>query len=113
MLGPLLAGLVRSGAHLAWVAAVTCEATLTLIGLVRVATGQYVGGTLLAIATLGLWSIRRSAGPSTRPLAAVSRACATCGSASRAWPRTRLAPWAAALASHRLFAGYSLADGLP
>lgn len=50
----LLAGLVRSGAHLAWVAAVTCEATLTLIGLVRVATGQYVGGTLLAIATLGL-----------------------------------------------------------
>ncbi|MGH3410930.1 MAG: hypothetical protein ACRDRJ_51805 [Streptosporangiaceae bacterium] len=34
--------------------AVTCEATLTLIGLVRVATGQYVGGTLLAIATPGL-----------------------------------------------------------
>jgi hypothetical protein len=46
-------GLVRPGAHAAWVAAVTCEATLTLIGLVRVATGQYVGGTLLAIATLG------------------------------------------------------------
>jgi hypothetical protein len=50
----LLAGLVRSGSHAAWVAAVTCEATLTLVGLVRVATGQYAGGSLLAIATLGL-----------------------------------------------------------
>ena len=50
----LLAKLVRSGSHAAWVAAVTCEATLTLVGLVRVATGQYAGGSLLAIATLGL-----------------------------------------------------------
>lgn len=50
----LLAGLVRSGSHAAWVAAVTCEATLTLVGLVRVASAQYVGGTLLAIATLGV-----------------------------------------------------------
>jgi hypothetical protein len=50
----LLAGLVRSGPHAAWVAAVTCEATLTPVGLVRVATGQYAGGSLLAIATLGL-----------------------------------------------------------
>jgi hypothetical protein len=50
----LLAGLVRSGPHAAWVAAVTCEATLTLVGLVRVATGQYAGGSLLAVATPGL-----------------------------------------------------------
>ena len=50
----LLAKLVRSGSHAAWVAAVTCEATLTLVGLVRVTAGQDAGGSLLAIATLGL-----------------------------------------------------------
>ena len=50
----LLAGLVRSGTHAAWVAAVTCESTLTLIGLVRVSAAHYLGGTLLAIATLGV-----------------------------------------------------------
>jgi hypothetical protein len=50
----LLAGVIRSGTHAAWVAAVTCESTLTLIGLVRVTTGDYLGGTLLAIATLGV-----------------------------------------------------------
>jgi hypothetical protein len=49
----LLAGLFRSGTHAARVAAVTGESTLTLIGLVRVTTGDYPGGTLLAIATLG------------------------------------------------------------
>jgi hypothetical protein len=35
------------------VAVVTCESTLTLLGLVRVTTGYYLGGTLVAIATLG------------------------------------------------------------
>jgi hypothetical protein len=50
----LLAGLIRSGTHAAWAAAVTCESALTLIGLVRVATVDYLGGTLLAIATLGV-----------------------------------------------------------
>ncbi|HEX3491570.1 MAG TPA: hypothetical protein VHU92_19650 [Streptosporangiaceae bacterium] len=50
----LLAGLIRSGAHAAWVTAVTCESTLMLIGLVRVTAGDYLGGTLLAIATLGV-----------------------------------------------------------
>jgi hypothetical protein len=50
----LLAGLIRSGTHAAWVAGVTCESTLTLIGLVRVASVHYVGGTLFAIATLGV-----------------------------------------------------------
>jgi hypothetical protein len=50
----LLASLVRSGTHAAWVAAVTCETAFTLLGLVRVANAQYLGGTLLAMATLGV-----------------------------------------------------------
>ena len=32
----------------------TCEATITLFGLLHVATAQYPGGTLLAMATLGV-----------------------------------------------------------
>jgi len=50
----LLASLVRSGSHAAWVTAVTGEAVFTLLGLVRVASVQYLGGTLLAMATLGV-----------------------------------------------------------
>lgn len=49
-----LAGLARSGTHLAWVASVVAEGALTLLGLVRVMSLQYLGGTLFAIITLGV-----------------------------------------------------------
>jgi hypothetical protein len=50
-----LAGLVRSGTHAAWVIAVVFEGAFTLAGLWRVlASAGYLGGLLLAMATLGV-----------------------------------------------------------
>jgi hypothetical protein len=48
-----LAGLVRSGSHLAWLAAVMFESGYVVVGLVRFAFAPYLGGTLLAIVALG------------------------------------------------------------
>lgn len=48
-----LAGLVRSGGHGSWLTAMTVESALVAVGLFRFAYAGYVGGTLLAIITLG------------------------------------------------------------
>jgi hypothetical protein len=48
-----LAALVRSGTHTAWLAAITVESALVAVGLFRFAYAGYVGGTLLAMITLG------------------------------------------------------------
>jgi hypothetical protein len=48
-----LAGLVRSGTHTAWLAAITVESALVAVGLFRFAYAGYLGGTLLAMITLG------------------------------------------------------------
>jgi hypothetical protein len=48
-----LAALVRSGSHTSWLAAITAESALVGVGLFRFAYAQYLGGTLLAIITLG------------------------------------------------------------
>src|SRR5215472_7484841 len=48
-----LAALVRSGTHTAWLAAITAESALVAVGLFRFAYARYLGGTLLAIITLG------------------------------------------------------------
>jgi hypothetical protein len=48
-----LAGLVRTGSHPAWLAAIVVESSLVPVGLFRFAYISYLGGTLLAIITLG------------------------------------------------------------
>jgi hypothetical protein len=48
-----LAGLVRSGSHAVWLVTVSAEAGLAAVGLFRFAYARYMGGSLLAIATLG------------------------------------------------------------
>lgn len=48
-----LARLVRSGTHATWLAAVSVESGLVAVGLFRFAYARYLGGTLLAIITLG------------------------------------------------------------
>jgi hypothetical protein len=48
-----LAMLVRSGGHGAWLTAITVESVLVAVGLFRFAYAGYLGGTLLAIITLG------------------------------------------------------------
>ncbi|MGH3302976.1 MAG: hypothetical protein ACRDOK_15085 [Streptosporangiaceae bacterium] len=48
-----LAALVRSGGHGTWLTAITMESALVAIGLFRFAYVDYLGGTLLAIITLG------------------------------------------------------------
>jgi hypothetical protein len=48
-----LAVLVRSGGHGAWLTAITVESALVAVGLFRFAYVGYLGGTLLAIITLG------------------------------------------------------------
>jgi hypothetical protein len=48
-----LAALVRSGGHSTWLTAITVESALVAVGLFRFAYAGYVGGTLLAIITLG------------------------------------------------------------
>lgn len=53
----VLAGLVllvRTGTHTAWLIAVGLESIYLLFGLYRFATSRYLGGTLLAIVTLGV-----------------------------------------------------------
>ncbi|HEY1619918.1 MAG TPA: hypothetical protein VGG25_20005 [Streptosporangiaceae bacterium] len=49
-----LSGLARTGTHLAWVATVVAEGAVTLLGLVRAMSLDYLGGTLFAIVTLGV-----------------------------------------------------------
>lgn len=48
-----LAALVRSGGHGSWLTAITVESALVAVGLFRFAYVDYLGGTLLAIITLG------------------------------------------------------------
>jgi hypothetical protein len=48
-----LAGLVRSGSHLAWLAAVLFESGYVVVGLVRFTFAPYLGGTLLGLVALG------------------------------------------------------------
>ena len=48
-----LAGLIRSGSHTAWLAAVSLEVCLVAVGLFLFAYDRYLGGTLLAIIALG------------------------------------------------------------
>ena len=48
-----LAGLVRSGGHPTWLVAITVESGLAAVGLFRFAYAGYLGGTLLALITLG------------------------------------------------------------
>jgi hypothetical protein len=48
-----LAALVRSGGHGAWLTAILLESALVAVGLFRFAYAGYVGGTLLAIISLG------------------------------------------------------------
>jgi hypothetical protein len=49
-----LAYVVRSGGHAGWLAAVTVETVLVAAGLIRFAVARYMGGTLLAIVSLGV-----------------------------------------------------------
>jgi hypothetical protein len=49
-----LAALVRSGGHGTWLTAITVESALVAVGLFRFAYVGYLGGTLLAIITLGM-----------------------------------------------------------
>lgn len=48
-----LAALIRSGGHAAWLTAVCTESGLVAIGLFQFASARYIGGSLLAIVTLG------------------------------------------------------------
>jgi hypothetical protein len=48
-----LAGLVTSGSHPTWLIAITVESGLAAVGLFRFAYTSYMGGTLLALITLG------------------------------------------------------------
>jgi len=46
--------LVRTGTHTAWLTAIGLESIYLIFGLFRFATSRYLGGTLLAIVTLGV-----------------------------------------------------------
>lgn len=46
--------LVRTGTHAAWLTAIGLESIYLIFGLYRFATSRYLGGTLLAIITLGV-----------------------------------------------------------
>jgi ribose/xylose/arabinose/galactoside ABC-type transport system permease subunit len=46
--------LVRTGTHTAWLTAIGLESIYLIFGLYRFATSRYLGGTLLAIVTLGV-----------------------------------------------------------
>jgi hypothetical protein len=48
-----LAWLVRSGSHPTWLIAITVESGLAAVGLFEFAYVRYMGGTLLALITLG------------------------------------------------------------
>jgi hypothetical protein len=49
----VLSGRLRSGTHAAWLTAVAAEAICLAAGLARLVSARYLGGTLLAIVTLG------------------------------------------------------------
>jgi hypothetical protein len=46
--------LIRSGSHAVWLTAVSAEAGLVVVGLIRFAYTRYMGGSLPAILTLGM-----------------------------------------------------------
>jgi hypothetical protein len=46
--------LIRTGTHAAWLTAIGLESIYLIFGLYRFATSRYLGGTLLAIITLGV-----------------------------------------------------------
>ncbi len=48
-----LAAVVRSGSQPAWLLAISVEATFVAVGLFSFAYARYLGGTLLALITLG------------------------------------------------------------
>ncbi len=48
-----LAGVIRSGSQPAWLGAISLEVCLVAVGLFRFVYDRYLGGTLLAIITLG------------------------------------------------------------
>lgn len=48
-----LAGLVRSGGHAIWLAAIAAESGFVAVGLYRFGYTRYLGGTLLGMITLG------------------------------------------------------------
>lgn len=48
----VLAVLVRSGGHAAWLAAISAESAFVVFGLSRFVSARYVGGTLLGIIAL-------------------------------------------------------------
>ncbi len=66
-----LAGLVRSGSHATWLVAITVESGLAAVGVFRFAYVGYMGGTLLALITLGTLlhpAVARAFVPAPRPL---------------------------------------------
>ncbi len=67
-----LATLVRSGSHGAWLTSITVESALVAVGLFRFASAGYLGGTLLAIITLGALlhpAVSRAFAPAPGPAA--------------------------------------------
>ena len=61
--------LVRTGTHAAWLTAIGLESIYLIFGLYRFATSRYLGGTLLAIVTLGVLaapSVARAFGAARR-----------------------------------------------
>jgi hypothetical protein len=66
-----LAALVRSGSHQTWLIAITAESGLVAVGLFRFAYARYMGGTLLALITLGALlhpAVARAFAPAPRRL---------------------------------------------
>jgi hypothetical protein len=49
-----LAVVIRSGSHTAWLGTVSVEGCIATVGLYRFVYDRYLGGTLLAIITLGV-----------------------------------------------------------
>lgn len=64
-----LAALVRSGSHPTWLIAITLESGLAAVGLFQFAYVRYMGGTLLALISLGTLShpaVARAFAPAPR-----------------------------------------------
>jgi len=49
-----LAALARTGAHVAWLAAIGFESAYIMFGLIRFFSTRYLGGTLFGIITIGV-----------------------------------------------------------
>lgn len=68
----LLAALVRTGGHAAWLIAISAESAFVVFGLSRFLTARYLGGTLLgiiALSTLLQPSVGRAFASARRPAA--------------------------------------------